>query len=72
MFPNIKAECGRKDWTMTDLARELDVSYSTIKNWMKGRSDIPCSKLIQMSQLFGGVSIDYLLGLDPHNRKEVG
>ena len=71
MFPNIKAECGRKDWTMTDLARELDVSYSTIKNWMKGRSDIPCSKLIKMSKLFGGVSIDSLLGLDKHN-EEVG
>lgn len=72
MFPNIKAECGRKGWTMVDLSKELEVSYSTVKNWMKGRSDIPCSKLVRMSKLFGGVSIDYLLGLPPYDNEEVG
>ena len=71
MFPNIEAERGRKGWTKADLARELEVSYSTIKNWLNGTTDIPCSYLIKMSVLFG-VSIDYLLGVNPYNDTEAG
>lgn len=44
------------------LAHELGVSYSTIKSWMYGKTDIPSSKLIAMTVLFE-VSSDYLLGL---------
>lgn len=47
------------------LAHELGVSYSTIKSWMYGKTDIPSSKLIEMSNLFQ-VSTDYLLGVDHH------
>lgn len=62
MFPNIDAERARRGMTRTGLASELGVSYSTIKSWMSGRTDIPSSKLVEMSKLFH-VSTDYLLGL---------
>lgn len=65
MFPNIDAERARKGMTRVDLAHELGVSYSTIKSWMYGKTDIPSSKLIEMSNLFQ-VSTDYLLGVDHH------
>lgn len=45
-----------------DLAHALGISYSTLKSWMGGKTEIPCSKLIAMTKLFG-VSSDYLLGI---------
>ena len=62
MFPNIDAERARKGMTRSGLASELGVSYSTMKSWMSGKTDIPCSKLVEMSKLFS-VSTDDLLGL---------
>ncbi len=46
----------------SDLAKTLGVSYSTIKSWMSGKTEMPCSQIIAMTKLFG-VSSDYLLGL---------
>lgn len=63
MFPNIDAERARNGMSRAELANRLDVSYSTMKSWMSGRTDIPSSKLVQMSEMFR-VSVDYLLGLD--------
>ena len=34
-----------------------------IISWMAGRTEIPCSKLIEMAHLFN-VTTDYLLGID--------
>ena len=62
-FPNIDAERARRGWSKAELAQQLGVSYGTVKNWMKGDTEIPCSKIIEMTQLFCCTS-DYLLGLD--------
>lgn len=62
MFPNIDAERARLGMSKVDLAHVLGVSYSTLKSWMGGKTEIPCSKLIAMTKLFG-VSSDYLLGI---------
>lgn len=62
MFPNIDAERARLGMSKVDLAHALGVSYSTLKSWMGGKTEIPCSKLIAMTKLFG-VSSDYLLGI---------
>lgn len=45
------------------LAEKLGVSYNTMKNWMKGTTDIPVLKIIEMARLFQ-CTVDYLLGLD--------
>ena len=63
MFPNIEAERVRRGWSRAELAGKLRVSYSTFKNWMRGETDIPCSKVIEMSELLS-CSTDYLLGMD--------
>ena len=51
MFPNIEAE----------RANRLDISYSTMRNWMQGVTEIPSSKLVEMARLFH-CTTDYLLG----------
>ena len=63
MFPNIDAERARIGLSRMALSERLGVSYGTMKNWMRGTTDIPASKIIEMSKLFR-CSTDYLLGLD--------
>lgn len=63
MFPNIDAERARLGMSRACLARQLGISYSTLKSWMAGKTEIPCSKIVEMSKLFN-VSTDYLLGMD--------
>lgn len=70
-YPNIDAERVRSGMTLEQFAESLGVTRKTLYNWYtKGR--IPQSKLEQMSDLFGGCSINYLLGLsnDSESRKE--
>ena len=62
MFPNIDAERARLGMSKSDLAQTLGVSYSTFKSWMSGKTEMPCSKIVAMTKLFG-VSSDYLLGI---------
>lgn len=62
MFPNINAERARLGWSLNDLAEHLNVSQSTVKNWMKGATKIPASKIAEMAALFN-CTTDYLLGL---------
>lgn len=62
MFPNIDAERARNGWSKAEFARRMGVSYSTLKNWMCGKTDIPSSKIIEMAELFH-CSTDYLMGL---------
>lgn len=63
MYPNIDAERVRNGMTKAMFAERLGVSYSTLKSWMAGRTDIPASKLIEMTRMFH-VKSDYLLGID--------
>lgn len=63
MYLNIDAERVRNGMTKAMFAERLGVSYSTLKSWMAGRTDIPASKLIEMTRMFH-VKSDYLLGID--------
>lgn len=62
MFHNINAEMARNSMTNRMLAEKLGVSEKTINNWKAGKTDIPSTKLIEMSRMFG-VTTDYLLGV---------
>ena len=62
MYSNIDAERARLGWSRVRLAEELGVSYSTLKNWMRGATEIPASKVIDMARRFR-CSTDSLLGL---------
>ena len=63
MLQNVKAEMARANLTNTQLADKLGVSEKTISNWKIGKTDIPSSKLVEMSRIFN-CSIDYLLATD--------
>ena len=62
MFPNISAELGRHGMTITSLSEQLGVSRKTVSNWLNGKSEIPVSALIKMSQMFE-CTTDYLIGI---------
>lgn len=63
MFPNIDAERARLGLSRVQLAKKLNVSVSTFKNWMYGHTEIPASKVVEMAKFFN-CSTDYLLGYD--------
>ena len=64
-YPNIEAERARTGMTKAAMAAELGVSTDTVKNWQNGKTDIPASKIVALSNLFN-VSSDYLLGRTAH------
>ena len=61
-LPNIEAERIKHRMSKVDLATTLGVSVRTVRNWQSGATEMPLSKLVTLSQLWG-LSIDYLLGL---------
>ena len=63
MLRNIKAEMARAGLNNQQLGVKLKVSEKTISNWTTGKTDIPSSKLVEMSRIFG-CGIDYLLAVD--------
>ncbi len=67
-FPNIEAERGRKGWTKEELVKQINISRKTYANWQDGRTDVPCSQLVALAQLFN-CSVDYLLGIDHHDNE---
>lgn len=69
MFPNIDAERARHGWSKVVLASKLNVSYSTLKNWLNGNTIIPASKVIEMSKIFN-CTTDYLLNLTDKRNPE--
>lgn len=62
---NIEAERVRHGLTKVELADELGVTTSTYLNWLRGKTEIPSGKLIQMKKLWG-VLADYILEVE-HN-----
>lgn len=61
-LPVIEAERIKHSMSRDDLAKTLNVSKRTIQNWQNGSTEMPLSKLLCLSQLWG-CSVDYLLGL---------
>ena len=68
MYPNIDAERARRGMSRAQLAIYLEVSESTMKNWMHGKTEIPVSKLIKIANFFN-CTTDYLLGLPRPERR---
>lgn len=67
MLKNIEAERARAGVSRLELSEKLGVSYSTIRNWLSGKTMIPSDKLTEMARMFG-CSTDYLLGLCERER----
>ena len=61
MFANIEVERIRRRMSKTQMATHLSVPACTLNDWIYKRRAIPACKLRELSQLFDGLSIDYLL-----------
>lgn len=61
-LPIIEYERIRRGMSKADLARYLGVAVSTLRNWQRGFSEMPLSKIIFLAQEWN-CSIDYLLGI---------
>ena len=55
----------KMNWSQARLAKELNVSVKTIKNWENESSDPSVKNIIQLTKIFS-ISSDYLLGIDNH------
>jgi len=62
-YPNIEAERIKHRMSIDELALQLNVNARTIRRWQTGVTEIPVSKIITLTGIFG-VSSDYLLGLE--------
>lgn len=60
MLASIEAERARNRLTKEELAEKLGVSVRTYYNWINEETDVPSTKLMLMSKMFG-TDIDYLL-----------
>lgn len=63
LLPVIEAERIKHGWSRDELAKCLSVSKRTIQNWQSGATQMPLSKILILTKLWG-CSADYLLGLN--------
>lgn len=61
-LPIVEAERIKHGLSRDEFARTLGVSRRTIQNWQSGATEIPLSKVLELTNMWG-CSADYLLGL---------
>jgi len=61
MFMNIEVERLRRYMSKAEMATRLTIPVSLLNDWISGRQPIPANKLRDLSRLFDGCSVDYLL-----------
>lgn len=69
-YPNIELERIKTDLSKTKFVKNVGVTLQTYKNW-QASGNIPSSKIVQMSELFG-CTTDHLLGIDKININKTG
>lgn len=67
-FPIIESERIKRRLGKDEFAEMLGVSRRTVQNWQNGHTEIPLSKLVRLSGMWGK-SIDYLLGLSDEKER---
>ena len=66
----IKIERTRLDFTQDELAQVLGVSVQTICKWEKDIRTCPALKLLELRNVFGGCSLDYIVGITEERVKK--
>lgn len=64
----IGAERTRYGWTQKEVGEMVGVAASTVRAWENDIGSCKASQLIALSNIFGGVSVDYLLGIEEERR----
>lgn len=62
VFCNMEAERVRNGQSCDGVAVYLGITRRTYLNWMNGKTEIPCSAIVKLAQLWH-TTTDYLLGL---------
>lgn len=60
-YPNIKAEMGRNNLTIKQLANNLGLATNTISFKLNGKREFTLSEIESIADIFG-CSLDYLVG----------
>ena len=60
MFKNIDSERVKKDLSRKQLSKMLGVSEPTLRSWINRDTELPASKVVEMTECFG-CTADYLL-----------
>ena len=65
IFPKNRLKELRKynNWTQKELAARLGVTERTYRGYEAGKMSIPSDVLLALSDMFGGASTDYILGV---------
>lgn len=61
LYPNIRAEMGRKNLTIKQLAKLMNLSANSVSLKLNGKREFTLSEIEFMADLFG-CSLDYLAG----------
>lgn len=54
-----------KDLKQKEVSERLYIHKNTYYNYENGKAEIPFSTVIKLSEIFGGVSLDYIAGKTP-------
>lgn len=61
LYPNIRAEMGRHDLTIKELAGNLGLSTNSVSFKLSGKREFTLSEIERIANLFS-CSLDYLVG----------
>ncbi|MEY8229967.1 helix-turn-helix transcriptional regulator [Blautia coccoides] len=61
IYPNIRAEMGRHDLTIKELAVKLGLSSNSVSFKLNGKREFTLSEIEHIANMFG-CSLDYLVG----------
>lgn len=61
LYPNIRAEMGRRKITIRELAEGLGLSASTVSSKLNGKREFTLSEIERIARMFD-CSLDYLVG----------
>ena len=68
MLINITKERNLLKLSNSMLAKRLGTSQLRLKRWLRCKEAIPAGKLAELSRIFGGCSVDYLLMRKCHRK----
>lgn len=61
---SLRAAIRTSGWSQAALSRKIDVTTSTVQNWLTGRTEPSCLDLARLAAAIG-VTTDSILGLQP-------
>lgn len=65
IYPNLRAEMGRKGMTIKDLAESVSINRDTLSRKLSGKAQINLGEAFRIQeQVFPGLNVEYLFAED--------